>query len=201
MRGWLIFPLAMATLLACGGDEEEGYPSRDWTGRYATRTLDSSTDCTGVDLPPPVTGFFLALDQHPNNRATLRLNPLVAMTGEFEGDHLEAEGRVQADIDLPEQMLQRSDADSVDLTTYALSADFEGVGFEGTYTIRSADIRAIADGRGPVRCTHRYELRGRTLRSLSPDELEDAPTPATGGRRRPGATPDETPPPSGDGPR
>lgn len=200
MRGWRIFPLAMAALLACGGDEEE-YPSRDWTGRYATRTLDSSTDCTGVDLPPPLTGFFLELDQHPNNRATLRLNPLVALTGEFEGDNLQAEGRVQADIDLPEQMLERSEADSVDLTTYTLSADFVGVGFEGTYRIRTADIRAIADGEGPVRCTQRYELRGRMLRSLSPDEIEDVrPSPANRPGRR-DTIPNGAPSPSGDGPR
>lgn len=171
MRG-RILPFALAAALACGGQDEEGYPSRDWSGRYATRTIESSTDCNGIELPPPLTGFFLELDQHPNNRASLQLNPLVGMTGEFEGDHLEAEGRVDAGIDLPETMFERADADSIDVTTYTLSADFEGIGFQGTYRIRTPDIRAIVDGEGPVRCTHRYTLRGRALRSLSPQELE-----------------------------
>ena len=198
MRG-RILPLALAVALACGGEEDEGYPSRDWSGRYATRTFESSTDCKGVDLPPPLTGFFLELDQHPNNRATLRLNPLVGMTGEFAGDHLDAEGRVEAGIDLPEAMLERSAADSVDVTTYTLSADFEGVGFEGTYRIRTPDIRAIADGEGPVRCTHRYELRGQSLRSVTPEELEDGDAselpgpPTSAGATRRGGTEDAGP--------
>lgn len=171
----LTFTFAVALFLAvCGtGDEPEGtYPSRNWSGRYGSRMVDSATDCSGEEEAPPLGGFFLELDHHPNNRATLRFNPLVGLTGEFQGDHLEAMGTVVAGFDPPGPAAGGTTGDSLDTTTYTLQADFRGVGFEGTYRIRTADVRAVAAGEGQRLCTHRYEISGQSLRSLSPEELE-----------------------------
>jgi len=179
-------------LMVCGteGEPEETYPSRNWSGRYATRTVDSATDCTGEENAPPLGGFFLELDHHPNNLATLRFNPLVGLGGEFEGDRLEAKGTLVAGFDPSGSAAGAPTGDSLDMTTYTLRADFSGAGFEGTYRIRTADVQAAASGEGERLCTHRYELVGQSLRLLSPEELEgdeEMPRPVSGSGRA-GAT-------------
>jgi len=175
MRSSRILTFAVGLfLMVCGTEDEpeETYPSRNWSGRYATRTVDSATDCSGEEDAPSLGGFFLELDHHPNNRATLRFNPLVGLTGEFEGDHLEATGTLVAGFDPPGPAAGETTGDSLDATTYTLQADFQGAGFEGTYRIRTADVRAVSTGEGESLCTHRYEILGQSLRLLSPEELE-----------------------------
>jgi len=195
MRSSRILTFAVGLfLMVCGTEDEpkETYPSQNWSGRYATRTVDSATDCTGEEDAPPLGGFFLELDHHPNNRATLRLNPLVGLSGEFEGDHLEATGTVVTGFDAPGTASDGMTGDSLDTTTYTLQADFSGASFEGTYRIRAADVRAMAAGDGKSLCTHRYEITGRSMRSLSPGDLEedDAMPPPVRRNGRVGATGD-----------
>lgn len=158
--------IGAASLMVCaacggGGGDDPAFPSRDWDGDYLTRVVASSTDCIGARLPPAMPGFQLNLDHHPNNRATVRMGPLVQLTGSFEGDHLEAGQTIRQPIDLPDSLRVRAAAaDSLDVISYVLSVDFAGRHYDGSYVITAPDIRALVANEPDARCAYRYELVG-----------------------------------------
>ena len=63
----------LLSAVACGGDE--GYPSRDWSGRYAAQVVEASTDSQGANAPPPMTGLIVSHEHYDNNRAAVQLTP------------------------------------------------------------------------------------------------------------------------------
>lgn len=152
---------SLALTAACGGgDGEEGYPSRNWSGAYAVRVVGSSTDCAGAEAPPPMSGFLMRLVHHTTNRVEVEMNPIVTLEGAFEGDRMTAGHAVEEPVSLPDSLLERATpTDSIETIRYALTADFEGDGFEGRYEIRAPDLRALVEGR-PARCSYRYRLAG-----------------------------------------
>lgn len=162
-RGWLVVALFVSS--ACGGAGEPGYPSTDWSGYYATRAIESRTDCSGAESPPELGGFLLNLEHHPNNRATLQIRRFIRLTGEFEADSLVARKIMEQPVDLPDTLRSRlSAADSVETIAYRLRAAFADDTFHGRYVIRAPDMQAIARDSGPRRCEYRYELSGRRER-------------------------------------
>lgn len=157
--------LAMSVWIAACGEEDDAYPSRDWSGRYATTVSEAATDCHGATGPPPMTGFILTLEQTRNNQATVTMNPVVRLTGEFRGDRLEAGNIVEEPVELPDSILARaSAADSLETITYALEADFSRNGFLGRYVIRAPDLRALVRDEEGRRCDYRYRLAGQRIR-------------------------------------
>lgn len=165
-RGRVVLALALAgsAMAACGGGDDP-YPSRDWSGRYATTVSESGTDCHGAAAPPSMTGFILVLEQTRNNRVTVTMNPVVRLAGAFTGDRLDAGNVVQEPVALPDSILARAaPADSLDTITYDLEADFARNGFVGRYVIRAPDLRAlVTEGEGS-RCEYRYRLAGQRIR-------------------------------------
>ncbi|MFN2384493.1 MAG: hypothetical protein ABR559_09595 [Gemmatimonadota bacterium] len=160
---WGMGVASLMLLVGCGGGAGDApdFPTRDWDGDYLSRVVASSTDCTGSRLPPAMPGFQLNLDHHPNNRATVQMGPLVQLRGSFDGDHLEAAQMIRQPIDLPDSLRVRADAsDSLDVISYALSVDFAGRHFEGSYVIHAPDIRALVADAADARCAYRYELVG-----------------------------------------
>jgi hypothetical protein len=144
-------------LAACGPD----YPSRDWSGDYIARMVASSSDCAGTPLPPPLNSFQLRVTQAPNNAAAVWMNPIITLTGEFEGDRLEAEGMFREEVSLPDSLrAQTSPADSFDMIMYHLDVTFEEPEFRASYEIRTPDLRALVLGGEELRCSYRYELTG-----------------------------------------
>lgn len=191
LRAALVAAL-LAAALACGGDEEPGYPSRDWSGWYQSRMTGSSTDCHGSELPPPLSGLTMTVEHHPNNRASVRMGSFVSLTGAFESDTLHATTSFDIPVALPDTIAARvTPADSVDTVAYDLSAVFADSAFAGTYLIRTPDINALARGEGPGRCSYRYELSGV--------EVEDLPT--VGGEEGQGAPLEGTAPVDTEGQR
>lgn len=167
-RALLPLGLATAVLIPGCGDGEDGYPSRDWSGRYATTVTEAATRCHGATAPPPMTGFILTLEQTRNNHATVTMNPIVRLAGEFRGDRLEARNIVQEPVELPDSIVARAtEADSLDTITYDLEAEFSRNGFVGRYVIRAPDLRALVmEGEGS-RCDFRYRLAGQRIREAS----------------------------------
>ena len=165
-RGPVILALAVAgpAMAACGGGDD-AYPSRDWSGRYATTVSEGATDCHGAAAPPSMTGFILVLEQTRNNRVTVTMNPVVRLAGAFTGDRLDAGNVVQEPVALPDSILARATAaDSLDTITYDLEADFARNGFVGRYVIRAPDLRALVrEGEGSP-CEYRYRLAGQRIR-------------------------------------
>ncbi|HKY61140.1 MAG TPA: hypothetical protein VJP59_09025 [Gemmatimonadota bacterium] len=155
------------TAVACGSGDE-GYPSRDWSGRYATRVVEASTDCQGATGPPPISGLILSLEHYDNNRAAVQMTPVIRLAGSFQGDHLETTHFIQESVALPDTLLARATpADSVETITYSFEADFERNGFQGRYVIRAPDLRALVlEGTGK-RCQIRYTLSGQRIREAS----------------------------------
>ncbi len=174
-------PLLLTTsvLIASCGEGDDGYPSRDWSGRYATTVSEAATDCHGATGPPPMTGFILALEQARNNRVTVTMNPLIGLAGEFRGDRLEARNVVEGPVELPDSILARATVtDSLETIIYGLEADFSRNGFVGRYVIRAPDLRALVlEGKGS-RCDYRYRLAGQRIREAGdmdlPPEFEPA---------------------------
>ena len=159
----------LALLAACGGD----YPSRDWSGNYLTRMIASSSDCYQSPLPPPLLGFNLNIEQHPNNKVSVWMNPIIQLSGEFRGDHLEAQAMFAEQVTLPDSLKARlTPADSFEVIAYDLDADFAGEGFEAHYSIRTPDVRGLAAGAEKVRCSYEYDLVGTTF---EPEPLSDQP--------------------------
>lgn len=172
----------LLTLAACGGGDEK-YPSRDWSGRYATQVVQASTDCQGTPAPPPMTGLILSLEHHDNNRATVQVTPVIRLAGAFEGDRLETGNQIQAPVSLPDTLLTLvTPADSIETITYRFEADFERNGFQGRYVIRAPDLRALVlegDGR---RCQIRYSLAGQRIREAADPQPATATAPGETGR-------------------
>lgn len=168
-RGGLPSAVAAAILIAGCGDGDGAYPSRDWSGRYATTVAEAATDCRDAAAPPLMTGFILVLEHSRSNRVMVTMNPVIRLAGEFRGDGLEARHLVQEPVALPDSILARAtEADSIDLITYELRADFRRSGFTGRYVIRAPDLRALVlDGKGS-RCEFRYRLTGQRIREAAP---------------------------------
>lgn len=159
---------------ACGGsgaEEEAGFPTRDWSGPYAVQVDEATTDCVGADAPPPLEDLVLDIEQSVENDAVVRVGPLIALGGRFDGDRLDAIGTISEPVSLPDSMLARAtSADSLETITYELHATFEGEGFRGTYRIGAPDLVALARGTGDFRCEYAYEVRG-TGRVTAPIEV------------------------------
>lgn len=192
-------PWIVATLLAgvaCGGAAEGNFPSEDWSGWYQTTMTGSSTDCVGTELPPPMTGFTMTLEQRPNNTANIRMGTFIGLEGTFEGDSLHASTTFDIPVDLPSDLRARAtEADSLDTIAYAFDALFEDGAYAATYEVRTPDLNALVRGEGAGRCSYVYELEGV--------EVEDLPTtapegPTGGGAAAPGPTEGRgTAPPAG----
>ncbi len=154
----LIAPLWIGLLIGCGSGPDE-FPSSNWTGKYATRIVQSSTDCVDADGPPVMTGFIMDVIQMTTNRTTMKMNPIVELNGEFVGDHVEVWMQVDQPISLPDSIAARATpADSLDVIAYSLTADFSRDGFEGLYVVRSPDLRALINHSRGDRCDFRYQL-------------------------------------------
>jgi hypothetical protein len=167
-----ISPLCLALLIACGSGSEE-FPSSNWTGKYATRIVQSSTDCVDADGPPVMTGFIMDVIQLTTNKTTIKMNPIVELEGEFLGDHVEVSMRVDQPVSLPDSIVARATpADSLDVITYLLTADFDRDGFEGEYIVRSPDLRALINHNRGGRCDFHYQLAGTRFVAIIP-ESED----------------------------
>lgn len=159
-------------IAGCGREGGDAYPSGDWGGRYGTTVSQAATDCYGATAPPSMTGFILDLDHQRNNRATVTMNPVVRLAGEFHGDRLEAGNAVVAPVALPDSLLAGvTEADSIETITYRLEADFSRNGFVGTYVIRAPDLRALAAEGEAARCEYSYRLAGQRIREASEVEL------------------------------
>ncbi|MGH7556501.1 MAG: hypothetical protein ACREMD_01710 [Gemmatimonadota bacterium] len=164
--------LALLLPVAGCGDGNDVYPSGDWSGRYGTTVSQAATDCYGATAPPPMTGFILDLEHHRNNRATLTMNPVVRLAGEFDGDRLEAWNQVETPVELPDSLLARvTEADSLETITYRLEADFSRNGFVGRYVIRAPDLRALVSEGAASRCEFRYRLAGQRIREATESGL------------------------------
>ena len=166
----MLATVAFATLIgvaSCSRDDG-AYPSRNWNGRYGTTVSEAATDCHGAVAPPRMTGFIMNLEHHKNNRATVTMNPIVRLAGEFRGDRLEATNFVQEPVELPDSILARAtEADSIETISYRLEADFSRNGFVGRYVIRAPDLRALVlEGEGG-RCEYRYRLAGQRIREAT----------------------------------
>lgn len=179
-------PAALAagllTAVACGSGDE-GYPSRDWSGRYATQVVEASTDCQGATAPPPMTGLILSLEHYDNNRAAVQMTPVIRLAGGFEGDHLETTNFILEPLSLPDTLLARTTpADSIETITYRFEADFERNGFQGRYVIRAPDLRALVLEGAGKRCQIRYSLSGQRIRETSeqPATVSGPPVGGTG---------------------
>jgi hypothetical protein len=168
----------LLTAVACGSGDEE-YPSRDWSGRYATQVVEASTDCQGATSPPPMTGLILSLEHYDNNRAAVQMTPVIRLAGGFDGDHLESTNFIQEPLSLPDTLLARTTpADSIETITYRFEADFERNGFQGRYVIRAPDLRALVlEGTGK-RCQIRYTLSGQRIREASEQPVTASAPPA-----------------------
>jgi hypothetical protein len=167
-RPWVtIAPLCLGLLIACGSGSEE-FPSSNWTGRYATRIVQSSTDCVDADGPPVMTGFIMDVIQMTTNKTTIKMNPIVELEGEFVGDHVEVSMRVDEPVSLPDSIVARATpADSLNVITYSLAADFDRGDFEGVYVVRSPDLRALINHNRGGRCDFRYQLAGTRFVSIT----------------------------------
>lgn len=151
--------MTTVVLLAACGEEPEAVPSRDWSGTYGARVVESTTDCAGSEQPPPLGGVVITLVQSAANEVALTMGPFIQLQGSLEEDRLEARARVREPISLPDSISGRAaPADSLDTISYRLEADFAGEGFGGVYVIRSPDIRALARGTEGGRCEYRYVL-------------------------------------------
>jgi hypothetical protein len=165
-RSGVVGTLIWAT--ACGspgGDGEEAFPSRDWSGPYALGVVESSTDCVAAEAPPPLDDTVLDVRQSVENEVTVQIGPLVAMSGRFDGDELEASGSITQPIPLPDSLAARATAeDSLETIAYALEATFAEDGMlAGRYVIRAPDLNALSRGTGAGRCQYVYEVRGMPL--------------------------------------
>lgn len=164
--------LGIALLNGCGSGSDE-FPSSNWTGKYATRIVQSSTDCVDAEGPPVMTGFIMQVVQQTTNKTTIKMNPIVELEGEFVGDHVEVSMLVDEPVALPDSIVARATpADSLNIITYSLAADFERDGFEGVYVVRSPDLRALINHNRGGRCDFRYQLAGRRFVEIIP-ESED----------------------------
>ena len=182
---------AVAVVLgACGGD----YPSRDWSGNYLARMIASSSDCYQSPLPPPLLAFTLNVEQHPNNRVSVWMNPIIQLSGSFDGDHLDAQAMFAEQVTLPDSLRARlTPADSFEVIAYDFDGDFDGNGFEAHYTIRTPDVRALAAGAEKLRCTYEYDLVGTVF---EPQPLSEQPWSqelAPAGPAQPGIAPPDSP--------
>jgi hypothetical protein len=148
-----------------GDDGEPDFPSRDWSGPYALEVVESSTDCTGAEAPPPLRNVVLEVRQSLDNDAVLQVGPLVSLGGRFDGDEVEARGAIVQPIPLPDSLLARaSAADSLESIGYAMELRFaEDRMLTGRYVIRAPDLNALSSGAGAGRCEYVYELRGAPL--------------------------------------
>lgn len=166
----VVLVLAGVAFAACGRDD---FPSRDWSGSYLTRMVASSSDCHEAPVPPPMPEFIVELEQERDNLAILWINPVVQLTGAFEGDHLAVTGARVDSVGLPDTLAQRiQPADSFETVAYDFRGEFENWRFRGEYVIRSPDIRALVKGLRPLRCTLRYELEGARF---EPPALSEQP--------------------------
>jgi len=156
---------ALLCAIACGGTDQEGaFPSRDWSGPYAVRAVESSTDCLGAEAPPPLGDLVFDVRQTIGNEASLGIGPLISLTGRFEGDELEAAGEITQGLELPDSLIARASAiDSLETIAYRLAAKFAGDSLRGRYLIRAPDLVALARGSGKHRCEYVYELLGVPL--------------------------------------
>jgi hypothetical protein len=176
--------LGVICAIACGGAEpadDAAFPSRDWSGPYALEVVESSTDCLDAEAPPPLGDVVLDVRQSVENEVAVQIGPLVAMSGRFGGDVLEARGAITQPIPLPDSLAARASAeDSLETIAYALDATFaEDQTLAGRYVIRAPDLNALFHGTGSRRCEYVYEVRGVPLISgRSRAEPEGA-----GGRR------------------
>lgn len=160
---WLV--AAIGWMAGCGSAGEEGepaFPSRDWSGPYALEVVDSSTDCTEAEAPPPLGNAVLEVRQSPANDAVLQVGPLVAMGGSFDGDEVVARGSIVQPIPLPDSLLARAASeDSLETIGYAMELTFaEDRTLVGRYVIRAPDLNALSSGAGAGRCEYVYEVRG-----------------------------------------
>lgn len=163
MRARTLRRAAVLLLAACGADPDP-VPSRNWSGTYGARVVESTTDCAGSEQPPPLTGVVITLVQSAANEVALTMGPFIQLQGSLEGDRLEARARVREPISLPDSIARRATpADSLDAISYRLDADFAGEGFRGLYLVRSPDIRALARGTGAGRCEYRYVLEAERM--------------------------------------
>lgn len=174
--------LALLTALACGETDDgagDAFPSRDWSGTYSLRVLESSTDCLGAEAPPSLGDQSLEIRQTVDNDVTVVIGPLVALGGRLNGDELEARGEIWQPISLPDSLVARAtEADSLETIAYWLEAELAGDSLRGRYVIRAPDLIALTRGAGQRRCAYEYEVRGGELTgALSPDRrpAEGAP--------------------------
>ena len=163
-----ISTLTALAAVVCAPSSGRDYPSENWTGKYATRVVQSSTTCTDAEHPPPMTGFILELIHHTTNRTTVKMNPIIELEGVFEGDRMEAALEIEEPVSLPDSIRVRATAaDSVDVIRYTLSADFAEGAFEGTYVVRSPDLRSLVNDGGGGRCDFRYRMSGKRFLGLT----------------------------------
>jgi hypothetical protein len=166
MRRWL----PMLVLVAACGQE---YPSRDWSGSYLTRMIASSSDCHEAPVPPAMPEFIAELRQASDNSVMVYVNPIVRLSGSFEGDELEAGASMTDQLFLPDSLASRiTPADSFDNVTYSLRTKIENWSFQAEYEIRAPDVKALVAGVRPIRCSIRYELAGARF---EPPRLSEQP--------------------------
>jgi hypothetical protein len=174
---WLAAAVAWTAGCGPGGEEgEPAFPSRDWSGPYALEVVDSSTDCTEAESPPPLEDVVVDVRQSPENDAVLQVGPLIAMGGGFDGDVVKARGSIVQPISLPDSLLGRATADdSLETIGYAMELTFaEDRTLTGRYVVRAPDLNALSSGTGAGRCEYVYEVRGRPLIGTAPREESGA---------------------------
>lgn len=153
--------VVVALLVGSCSQPESEFPSRDWSGSYATQVVESSTDCWGATNPPPMTGFTVQLTHLGSNDTVVKMSELISLAGFFTGDRMDAQTVIAQPISLPDSLTQAAlPEDSLEMISYRLTAEFANGGFTGEYIVRSADLNELVDTGQGSRCEYRYSLKG-----------------------------------------
>ncbi|MFN2431834.1 MAG: hypothetical protein ABR599_03275 [Gemmatimonadota bacterium] len=148
--------LALVALLAaaCAPDEESAWPTRNYTGTYAVRARVSANECEA-----PVFGsadtLLLEVSHAVDNRASVRVSPVVLVRGEFRGDRLEASSAVAAPPGT--QSADGAGARAPDSVRYRVVFEFDGEELAGDYHVAQPAVGALRA------CSQSFELEGHQV--------------------------------------
>ncbi|MBA2565662.1 MAG: hypothetical protein H0V09_09610 [Gemmatimonadetes bacterium] len=156
-----LFALPLAALLAaCSEPESEPasrWPARNYSGSYAVRAKAASNECPAAIFAAGDTVEFRVLQEH-DNRATVVIQPVISLSGVFQGDRLQARAAVVNTALAAANAAPGKDSTAlgVDSLRYTLDLRFEGEVFEGTYRV---DQPAL--GGGFAACSQTFDVEGR----------------------------------------
>jgi hypothetical protein len=162
----LSLPAACSALaVACSEEPGGRWPERNYSGLYAASARAVADDCE-MPVFAPADTLQLMLVHAPDNRARVRLSPVIGLAGAFQGDRLEAYAAVPVPVApatptaAPERSPRatRSGVPSPDSLRYRLRLDFAGRSFRGEYRVEQPPMLDRLRA-----CSQRFELVGEEL--------------------------------------